>query len=215
MNDRQQGQSFRNLPRPQKAAVVSLGVVAVAILVVWFWQFNTRINNPFTISKEEIAQAEKLAADKAIAQAADKIKDTDTDGLTDYDEINIHKTSPYLEDTDGDNLSDFEEIKLGKDPLCAEGSSCGLINGSQTIATASSTEGTTATPAENVDQELLIKALSGEGDASVVKQILIQGGASAEQVNLLSDEDLMAIYQEVLQAQNLSDATNTETSINQ
>ena len=61
MNDRQQGQSFSQLPRPQKVAVISLSVVAIGILAIWFWQFNSRINSPFRASDAEIAQAQKTA----------------------------------------------------------------------------------------------------------------------------------------------------------
>lgn len=216
MNDRQQGQSFRTLPHPQKVAVISLSVVAVGILVIWFWQFNTRINSPFHASDAEIAQAEKTAKEKAAADEAAKNKDTDGDGITDYNETTIYKTSPYLEDTDGDGINDGEEIRLGKDPLCAEGSTCGLISNSGTASTSTATS-TSQTPAENVDQSLIIKALSGEGNADTMRQILLQGGANPDQVKILSDEDLMSMYADVLKAQNpnASIATATATSTKQ
>lgn len=43
--------------------------------------------------------------------------DTDGDGLSDYDEINIYKTDPLNPDTDGDGYSDGEEVKGGYNPL--------------------------------------------------------------------------------------------------
>ena len=67
-------------------------------------------------------------------------------------------------------------------------------------------------PASNVDQDLLIKALSGQGDASTMRQILLQGGANADEVKLLSDSDLMDMYNSVLSAQNPTVATSTATS---
>ncbi len=46
------------------------------------------------------------------------IVDTDSDGLTDSDEINIYKTNPNLADTDADGLLDGDEIhNHGTDPL--------------------------------------------------------------------------------------------------
>lgn len=218
MNDRQQGQSFRTLPRQQKVAVVSLSIVAVGILVIWFWQNTSRINSPFHASDAEIAQAEKTAKETLAAEEAAKNKDTDNDGITDYNETNVYKTSPYLEDTDGDGINDGEEIRLDKDPLCAEGSTCSLIGNSGTAITSTSTATSTfETPAENVDQTLIIKALSGEGDADTMRQILLQGGANPDQVKILSDDDLMSMYADVLKAQNpnASIATTTATSTNQ
>ena len=38
--------------------------------------------------------------------------DEDNDTLTNYEEVVIHQTDPYLEDTDGDHLLDEEEINL-------------------------------------------------------------------------------------------------------
>ncbi len=43
--------------------------------------------------------------------------DTDDDGLSDGDEVNVHGTEPLLFDTDGDGLSDGLEIRTGSDPL--------------------------------------------------------------------------------------------------
>lgn len=45
-----------------------------------------------------------------------QISDTDCDGLSDGDEINIYGTDPLNPDTDNDGISDGEEVKLGLDP---------------------------------------------------------------------------------------------------
>lgn len=225
MNDNPKGQSFSSLPRPQKTAVIVLSIAAVGILGVWFWQFNMRLNNPFRPSSQEIAQGEKAAQDKIDLENASKSKDSDTDGLSDYDETNTYNTSPYLEDTDGDNISDFNEIKQGKDPLCAEGANCSLLAANPdlipVVPIASSTENVTSENlAGNVDDTLLIKALRGEGDASTMRQILIQGGADPEQVAILTDEDLMTMYADILKSQSpgtviTSTTTATSSNINQ
>ncbi|MEI8361562.1 MAG: hypothetical protein WCG01_05505 [bacterium] len=44
-------------------------------------------------------------------------KDTDKDGLSDFDEIKKYKTNPLKRDTDGDGLSDKNEIYIGANPL--------------------------------------------------------------------------------------------------
>lgn len=42
--------------------------------------------------------------------------DTDGDGLSDYDEVNVYNTDPIKIDTDGDTLSDGFEVEHGLDP---------------------------------------------------------------------------------------------------
>ena len=43
--------------------------------------------------------------------------DTDMDGISDYDEINIYGTSPTKADTDGDFINDGVEVSNGSNPL--------------------------------------------------------------------------------------------------
>ncbi|MFH1111872.1 MAG: L,D-transpeptidase family protein [Patescibacteria group bacterium] len=49
------------------------------------------------------------------ARAADEI-DSDSDGLTDVQEINIYKTDPQNADTDGDGYKDGQEVANGYSP---------------------------------------------------------------------------------------------------
>jgi len=51
-----------------------------------------------------------------------KLADTDGDGLTDGDEVNLYGTNPRDRDTDGDSFTDGNEVRVGTDPLCAESS---------------------------------------------------------------------------------------------
>jgi hypothetical protein len=44
------------------------------------------------------------------------IGDTDNDGLTDWKELYLTFTSPFIEDTDNDGVSDYLEIQSGSDP---------------------------------------------------------------------------------------------------
>lgn len=50
-------------------------------------------------------------------KAGKKFKDTDGDGLTDYEEKYIYGTDPRNPDTDGDGLKDGDEVKRGRNPL--------------------------------------------------------------------------------------------------
>ena len=46
-----------------------------------------------------------------------KYKDSDGDGLSDFDEINIFGSDPYNADSDGDGVEDGEAVLNGKDPV--------------------------------------------------------------------------------------------------
>ena len=47
--------------------------------------------------------------------------DTDGDGLTDIDEVNVYGTNPFNPDTDGDGLTDGDEVNIiGTDPLTTD-----------------------------------------------------------------------------------------------
>ena len=45
--------------------------------------------------------------------------DSDNDGITDFDEVNLYGTDPFVADTDGDGFTDGAEILSGYDPLDA------------------------------------------------------------------------------------------------
>jgi len=56
-------------------------------------------------------------------------KDSDGDGLSDYEEVYIYNTNPLNSDTDGDKLSDYEEINIyGTDPLNSDTDEDGLTD---------------------------------------------------------------------------------------
>lgn len=59
----------------------------------------------------------------------DMFLDSDQDGLSDYDEINIYKTDPYNPDTDGDGVTDYDELYVyGTDPLVIDTDGDGLTD---------------------------------------------------------------------------------------
>lgn len=62
----------------------------------------------------------------------DKKQDSDSDGLTDLDEINIHKTNYKGLDSDNDSLSDYDEIfKYRTNPLKKDSKENGYGDGVQ------------------------------------------------------------------------------------
>lgn len=56
-------------------------------------------------------------------------KDTNGDGLTDYEEIKLHGTDPLKLDSNNDGLTDYEEVKIyGTDPLKNDTTGDGLTD---------------------------------------------------------------------------------------
>lgn len=54
--------------------------------------------------------------------------DSDFDGLSDGDEVNVYGTDPLIPDTDGDGLSDGDEIALGLNPLVTDSNGDGILD---------------------------------------------------------------------------------------
>lgn len=58
--------------------------------------------------------------------------DTDSDGINDYDEINVHGTDALNDDSDNDGLTDGDEVMVyGTDPLDSDSDSDGLSDGDE------------------------------------------------------------------------------------
>lgn len=59
------------------------------------------------------------------------VADTDQDGLTDGQEVKIYKTNPLVPDTDQDGLNDGAENMYGTDPLKPDTDNDGLLDGQE------------------------------------------------------------------------------------
>ena len=63
--------------------------------------------------EEKVVLTNKIISERTKEQAN---KDSDKDGISDYDEITLFKTNPFNADTDGDGYPDGVEILNGTDP---------------------------------------------------------------------------------------------------
>lgn len=199
------------LNKNQKIAAASLAIFAVLIVALWAAQLKNNIYGPFNrpVAKNQaVSEAEN---DQAL-----RTKDTDGDGLNDFDELNLYRTSPYLEDTDGDEIKDGEEIKNGADPNCPKGRTCSGLEETPVADQATSTAqndtfnsllnqfGATK-PANQPDLQNQAANLNSDQlnvlkniDAVTLRQLLIQKGMPKETLDKISDEELMRSYSEVL-----------------
>lgn len=201
------GSTLNKMPKPQKIAVVVLTILAVLIVIFWIWQFRSQVNRPFNYNGNDSPTG--ATADYTVAL---KEQDTDQDGLSDYDEIYVYKSSPYLEDTDSDGLTDKQEVDLGKNPNCPEGKDC--YASPETASSSAAIIGNETPAAEQpsitlpsdldsagISATTLQNALNGQIDAATLRQLLIAGGAAKEDLDQVSDVDLLKSYQETLNSQ--------------
>jgi hypothetical protein len=59
--------------------------------------------------------------------------DSDGDGLSDWDEVNIYGTDPFNPDSDGDGWSDWHEVMIGTDPLNPDTDGGGQCDGPNAV----------------------------------------------------------------------------------
>lgn len=212
-------QSPRPLSKNQKIAAASLAVFAVFILVLWFVQLRNNIYGPFNAPVGSNLASQTGVEDQAAKDEALKNKDTDGDGLSDWDELNVYKTSPYLEDSDGDGYKDGEEIKKSFDPNCPQGRTC--TGGSLIEQEGAGQTSTTSGASNNTLNSLLNQFgatnpsdLSNSGsanlnsskldalkniDAASLRKLLLEAGMQKAVLDKISDDELMKSYGEVLQ----------------
>lgn len=151
---------------------------------------------------QTISSAAKLPplpnTNKQLATQLDvlKSKDTDGDGLSDYDELYTYNSSPYLHSSAGDNISDGEKVKEGINPNCKKGDACSV----PTIIP------TSAATTDN-----------GSVSVAFLRQSLKAAGAPAATVDAADDATIRSMYDAALGAGSsgsVTTNTNNTTNVN-
>lgn len=168
----------------EERVLVALVFVALAVLIISFVGIQKNIRAPFTLSGEKFLSAEERAAQ---SQQELKSKDTDKDGLTDYDELLVYGTSAYLEDTDSDGYSDGMEVKSGNNPNCPKDKTCGASGEVQ----------------ENVSAAVPVPfgaptTVPTEFNAAEIRALLRASGVSDDVLSKVDDATLRQLYEESL-----------------
>ena len=213
-----QNQQRSPLGRGQKIAAAALAIFAVLAIGMWMAQFKKSLSEPFAYKDSgESAETGAPTEDENSAEVL-RGKDTDKDGLNDWDELSVYRTSPYLEDSDSDGFSDKKEIDSDHDPNCPTGRKCyevGMVEGDKAVTS----EGE-AIKSNDVSNELLKQLgglnvgggdvsvapgeeelkniLGGQGDAASLRKTLLDAGMDANILKQISDADLLKAYQETL-----------------
>ncbi|OGL63426.1 hypothetical protein A3C09_01010 [Candidatus Uhrbacteria bacterium RIFCSPHIGHO2_02_FULL_47_44] len=136
-----------------------------------------------------------------------KKKDTDIDGLSDYDELYVYKTSPYLRDSDSDATDDKTEVFAGTDPNCPVGKNCVSLGETANVDSTSPQDFLGSTPGnEAILQSGQLKFQNKEdvqkffkaATATEIRAALIQSGVKKEEVDKISDEDLQKLFEQAI-----------------
>lgn len=199
-------QALKKLPREQKIAVIFLAIFSILVIVLWTLQLSSKINKPFNLG-------DKANRNNLASNTDQSMKDSDGDGLLDYEEANIHHTSPYLEDSDSDGILDKQEITQGSDPNCPTGQDC---NSSEASVNANNI-GTSSTVDILDFDSLGLDALTAETESvstssemtevtpAMIRQELLKSGVEQSALDKISDEELLKIYRESIAQQAASE----------
>lgn len=181
----------------QKLALAVVVVIGTATLLFDVLSLRKSIIVPFFQPQATgvIKTAAQIEKDRAEAL---KSLDTDKDGLSDYDELYVFRTSPYLDDSDSDGTPDGVEISQNTDPNCPAGKTCKQApvssSGSGSVPTAQGAFGTEPTqpaapPIENAESPVIQAIVRVFGDPTTLTL-----ATAKERLDQLSGEELKAFY---------------------
>ena len=119
---------------------------------------------------------------------------------SDFDEINIYKSSPYLSDSDSDGESDAQEVAAGGNPNCPKGDVCLGANTSGSGGEfAAPSNNDLETPVGQLNNDLVNLFGYGESfDVEKLREGLIQSGVDPAAVEGVTDDQLRQLYEETL-----------------
>jgi len=198
-------------------AIILFTLIGASALVLGVMGTGQSIFNPLKVdlsATQRFSEAVNGGNTNADIEAL-KNKDTDGDGLSDYDEIYIYHTSPYIKDSDSDGIPDGTEVKNGTDPNCPQGQDCGTpapVNapssdtasgqGPSDAATlndmmnayTSGADGGTNAPALAPDTNTGTIPTADVTDAAQIRALLKEQGLTDDVLNSLDDQTLVQMY---------------------
>lgn len=189
------GDGKRSLTAEQKTGFVMLLIFGALGLSLGFLQIRNTMLAPFALNsnipvsiKDQINDVDAL-----------RYRDTDADGLSDYDELYTYETSPYLFDTFGYGKSDRLVVEQGLARCPNAGRNC---------TDAGTPLGATTTVATSAGFETPPPDFTGSiTDPAKIRSLLIQSGLKKEILDKLSDQELLLMVAQVMASSTISSST--------
>ncbi|MDD2646759.1 MAG: hypothetical protein PHV78_03085 [Patescibacteria group bacterium] len=173
-----------------KTNFLLIGLIGLTLIFIVgsYFEFKSLIRGPFEKNKTKQASVD---VENLLIQA--QTTDTDSDGLTDFQEQYVYKTSAYLADSDSDGYFDADEILATSNPLDPQSTPLNKQSSKTNL--------------EQTFQNLQQNQELNQPDMSPqeIRDLLInKGGLSQDVVDKLDDKTLIQLYNE----------TKAETGIN-
>lgn len=190
------------LSKEQKIGLVLLSAFVLLAVTLGLVEMRNTLYSPFALN----ASIPPMIGQEVNTPDALRYRDTDLDGLNDYDELYIFTTSPYLADSDSDGLTDKQEVDQGKNPNCAEGKDCysNVAESASTVAGKPDVTTSLADMATTLEEFM--------SDPAQMRNVLLQNGLSEDVVNQISDEDLIKMSNDIFSSSSLMNDIMTSTS---
>lgn len=199
----------------QKLGLGVLVVIGITTLVFGVFQINRSIIEPMARNGNlKFKSSEEMEREK---EERLKQSDTDKDGLNDYDELYVFRTSPFLEDSDSDTIPDGVEVAQSTDPNCPAGRTCRQARATETTGTQGDTTVGAEPPALAPDEQDVLDAMEmafgdldeltpetmrarlAEMSPEELREFLSKIGVPDEMLQQADDETMRSLLLETLQ----------------
>ncbi|NQV89064.1 MAG: hypothetical protein HQ488_01960 [Parcubacteria group bacterium] len=208
------------LSAEQKVAFAILMFLGFGGVVLGFFSFGANLDRPIQKQIAEMYTGQEFltSSDREARELEEsKSKDTDGDGLVDYDELYVYKTSPYLSDSDSDGFDDKSEVFSGNNPNCPTGTDCFTTSGAsenvdgQTGVAAGLIGGLgedsiLAAGAVKFDSQADVENFFKQATIEQIRSALVDSGMSEVELSEIDDETLQEFFYTVVDDANDSGA---------
>jgi len=196
----------------QKVAFGLLMFLGFGGVVLGFMSFGANLDRPIQQQIADLYTGEEfLTSSEREARELEesKTKDTDGDGLVDYDELYLYKTSPYLIDSDSDGYDDKSEVFSGNNPNCPVGGECGGTGGSEEANTSTASAAAGLVGGLGEDDVLAageiqfesVEDIEGFFKQATIEQIrsaLVEAGMDESELAEIDDDTLVEFFNTVV-----------------